>query len=114
MALCCCRLHPLTPAARPQPGRSPAAPRLPRPAHLPVRQVECLLHTVPVVHVDVDVQHPRVVLEELEDGEHEVVDVAEARGLALLGVVQAARPVDGDVVRAVVELDGALDGGARV
>ena len=54
-----------------------------------------------------------MVLEELEDGEYDVVDVAEPRGLALLSVVQAPGPVDGDV-KAVVELDGAADGGPRV
>uniref|UniRef100_A0A0D3F2G0 Uncharacterized protein n=1 Tax=Oryza barthii TaxID=65489 RepID=A0A0D3F2G0_9ORYZ len=53
-------------------------------------------------------------LEELEDGEDDVVDVAEAGGLGLLGVVQPAGPVDGDVVGAVVELDGGADGGPRV
>ena len=54
-----------------------------------------------------------MVLEELEDGEDDVIDIAEAGGLALLGVVEPAGPVDGDVV-AVVELDGAPDGGAGV
>ena len=38
----------------------------------------------------------RVHLEQLEDGEHDVVDVAEARGLAPLGVVHAARPARGE------------------
>lgn len=54
-----------------------------------------------------------MVFEELEDSEDDVVDVAEAGGLALFGVVEAAGPVDGDVV-AVVELDGAADGAAGV
>ena len=54
-----------------------------------------------------------VVLEELEDGEDDVIDIAEAGGLALLGVVEPAGPVDGDVV-AVVELDGAPNGSPRV
>ena len=52
-------------------------------------------------------------LEQLEYGEHDVVDVAEARRLALLLMVEAAGPVDCDVV-AVVELDGPADGGACV
>ncbi|TVU07996.1 hypothetical protein EJB05_41378, partial [Eragrostis curvula] len=54
-----------------------------------------------------------VVLEELEDGEDDVIDIAEPGGLALLGVVESAGPVDGDVV-AVVELDGAANGSPRV
>lgn len=54
-----------------------------------------------------------MLLEQLEDGKDNVVDIAEPRRLALLGVVQASCPVDGDVV-AVVELDGAADGASRV
>jgi hypothetical protein len=54
-----------------------------------------------------------VVLEELQYGEHDIVDIAESRRLALFGVVQPSRPVDRDVV-AVVELDGAAHGRAGV
>lgn len=36
-------------------------------------------------------------LEQLQDGQDDVVDVAEARGFRLLGVMEAAGPVDGDV-----------------
>ena len=42
-----------------------------------VGQVEGLLHAVAVVDVNVHVQHARVHLEQLEDGEHDVVGVAE-------------------------------------
>ena len=73
--------------------------------HHAVGGVEGLLDAVAVVDVDVDVQHPLMLLEQLEDGEHDVVRVAEARRLALLGVVQPARPVDRDVGLALVELD---------
>jgi len=55
-----------------------------------------------------------VLLEELEDGEDDVVDIAKPRGLALLGVVQPTGPIDGDVVGGLVELDGGTDGGAGV
>jgi hypothetical protein len=50
-----------------------------------------------VVHVDVDVQHTRVKSQELQDGQHYVVDVAEARRLVGLCVMQPTRPVDGNV-----------------
>lgn len=55
------------------------------------------LHPVAMVDVDVDVQHALVELQQLQDAEHDVVDVAEAAGLGLLRVVQAPGPVDGDV-----------------
>ena len=50
-----------------------------------------------------------MVLEELEDGQHNVVDVAEARGLGLLGVVETPGPVDGDVGRLLVQLNRRRD-----
>lgn len=43
-------------------------------------------------------------LEQLEDGQDDVVDVAETRGLRLLGVVESAGPVDGDVRLLLVQL----------
>mmetsp|Transcript_13112 Transcript_13112/g.28757 ORF Transcript_13112/g.28757 Transcript_13112/m.28757 type:complete len:211 (-) Transcript_13112:538-1170(-) len=46
--------------------------------HHSVRGVEGLLHPVPVVDVDVDVQNALVLLEQFEDAEDAVVHVAEA------------------------------------
>lgn len=43
-------------------------------------------------------------LEQLQDGQDDVVDVAETRGLRLLGVVESASPVDGDVCLLLVQL----------
>mmetsp|Transcript_13840 Transcript_13840/g.20391 ORF Transcript_13840/g.20391 Transcript_13840/m.20391 type:complete len:270 (-) Transcript_13840:71-880(-) len=71
--------------------------------HHPVRGVERLLHAIPVVDVDVQVHHPLVLLEQLQAGEHAVVDVAEPAGLALLGVVQAPRPVHHQVAVPLVQ-----------
>ena len=44
----------------------------------PVDAVESLFHSVAVVDVDVDVQHAWVLLEQLQDGEHDVVDLSRA------------------------------------
>ena len=65
--------------------------------HDPVCGVERLLHPVPVVNVNVDVQDPLVVLEKFKDGENDVVDIAEARCFALLCVVESPCPVDCNV-----------------
>mmetsp|Transcript_21755 Transcript_21755/g.64501 ORF Transcript_21755/g.64501 Transcript_21755/m.64501 type:complete len:428 (+) Transcript_21755:163-1446(+) len=78
-----------------------------------VCRVKGLLDAVAVVDVNVNVEHAAVVLEQLEDGKHDVVRVAEARGLGLFRVVQPARPVNRNVRRALVELDGAADRAAR-
>ena len=82
--------------------------------HDAVRQVKGLLHAVAVMHVNVQVQDPGVILEELQDGQHEVVDVAKPARLAFLGVVQPSRPVNRNVTQAVVEPCGAVYGTPRV
>ena len=73
----------------------------------PIRRVEGLLDTVAMMNVDINVQHPTMVLQQLEDGEDDIVGVAEAGRLALFGVVQPARPVDAHVALPLVELDRA-------
>ena len=49
-----------------------------------------------------------MVLEQLQYGKDNVINVAEARSLHFLGVVQTTRPVDGDVRKAVVQLHGGV------
>jgi len=82
--------------------------------HDAVGGVEGLLDAVAVVDVNVDVEDALVLLEELEDGKDAVVDVAEAGGLGLLGVMETAGPVDDDVGAVLVETAGAADGTGRV
>ena len=43
-------------------------------------------------------------LQQFQDCDDDVIDVTESRGLELLGVMQSAGPVYGDVALAVVEL----------
>lgn len=43
-------------------------------------------------------------LQQLQDSQDDVVDIAESRRLRLLGVVEAAGPVDGDVCLLLVQL----------
>jgi hypothetical protein len=55
--------------------------------HHAVGEVERLLDAVAVVDVYVDVHDARVVLQKLQDRQHEVVDVTKAGGFALLRVM---------------------------
>mmetsp|Transcript_9054 Transcript_9054/g.30018 ORF Transcript_9054/g.30018 Transcript_9054/m.30018 type:complete len:336 (+) Transcript_9054:57-1064(+) len=93
----------------PSAGEEVAARLMEGECHDAVGEVEGLLDAVAVVDVNVHVQHARVYLEQLQDGQHDVVDVAEARRLALLGVVQPARPVQHDVRAALVDARSARD-----
>ena len=55
-----------------------------------------------------------MVLEQFQNGQHNVVDVAEPRRLRLLGVVQPPSPVDGDVREAVVQPHRSVERPPRV
>lgn len=67
-----------------------------------------MLDSVAMVDVDVDVEDPRVVQEELENGKDDVVDVAKSGGFGLFGVVQASGPIDCDVGLVVGQLAGCI------
>ena len=45
-----------------------------------------------------------VLLKQLKNSQHDVIDIAEARGLTLLGVMEATGPVDGYVCLLLVQL----------
>ncbi len=77
--------------------------------HNAVGGEEGLFDAVAVVHVDVHVQDALVHFEQLEDGEDDVVDVAKPGRRVLLGVVESAGPVDGDVTLALVQKTSSFD-----
>lgn len=49
--------------------------------HDTVGRPEGLLDTITMVYIYIDIKDPWVMQEELEDGEHDIVNVAESRGL---------------------------------
>jgi hypothetical protein len=79
-----------------------------RHGHHAVSHVKGLFDAISVVHVDVNVQHARMVLEQFEDTQHDIIDVAEPRAFRLLGVVETAGPVDGNVTETVVEANSGI------
>ena len=79
-------------------------------SHDSIGHVKCLLHTIAVMHVDVDVKHPLMVLEQLQNRKHNIVDVAEATCFLLLCMVKATSPIDADVRTLVVEFNRRIDG----
>mmetsp|Transcript_5354 Transcript_5354/g.15736 ORF Transcript_5354/g.15736 Transcript_5354/m.15736 type:complete len:478 (+) Transcript_5354:47-1480(+) len=82
--------------------------------HHSVREVKSLLHAISVVDVNVDVEDSRMVLEELQARDDNVVDVAEPTRFALLGMVQTPAPIDGNVASPGIQLARAVNGCPRV
>ena len=63
----------------------------------PVGFKESLLNSITMVDVDVNVQNPRMIFQQLENSDHDVVHVAEPACFILLGMVETSTPVDGNV-----------------
>lgn len=49
------------------------------------------------MHVDVEIEHPRVHFQQFQDADDDIVDVAEPTGLCFFGVVVSSCPVDDNV-----------------
>lgn len=65
--------------------------------HNTIGVIERLLNAIAMMHVDIEVEYPAVVLEKLQYTDNDVIDVAETACFGLFRVVKTARPVYGDV-----------------
>ena len=92
--------------------------------HHAIRGVKGLLDAIAVVDIDIDVQNagihsmrngdPPTPLQQLQDGQHDIVHVAEAGRLRLLGMMQTARPVDHNIGQTFVEATRTANGSRTV
>ena len=67
-----------------------------------------MLDAIAVVHVNVDVENARVMEEQLKYCKNDIINIAKPRSFRLLGMMQAAGPVDGDIRLVVRELAGCV------
>ena len=74
---------------------------------------EGLFDSVSVVHVDIEIEHPRVDLQQLKDAKDDVIDVAKSTGFRLLGVVIASRPIYHDIALTSDQQICCIDASAR-
>lgn len=80
--------------------------------HHPVGVVEGLLDPISMVHINIEIEHSRVELEELEDAEDDVVDVAEATSILSFGMVEASHPIDHNISLACYDQISSVDAAA--
>jgi len=64
-----------------------------------------------MMHINIDVQDTVVVLQKLQNREHNIIYIAKARRFLFLGMVKAAAPIDSDVSRSMIKFDCSIDGG---
>lgn len=76
--------------------------------HDSVRQEEGLFDAVSVVNIYIHVHHTLEIFKQFQDGEHNVIDIAEPGGFRLARVVQPACPVDANISFLVDDQPGAI------
>jgi hypothetical protein len=94
----------------------------------PVCCVESLFDPISVMDINVNIQDserkecmrstgkvrseegdgPRMVFQELEDSQDNVIDITEPRGFHLLRMMKTSRPIDGNVGQTMIEFDSAV------
>jgi len=62
--------------------------------HNSIGSVKGLFDTISVMTIDVNVEYAGVRPKEFQDGENDVIDVAESGGFSFLCVMESAGPVD--------------------
>lgn len=68
-----------------------------RHSHDPIRIVEGLFNSIAMMHVYIQIQHPRIHLQQFKDAYDNIVDIAKATGFCFFGVMVASSPIDGDI-----------------
>ena len=81
--------------------------------HDTVGGVKGLLDAIAVMDVYVDVNDTLVIFKKFENGDDDIIDVAETRRLGLFGVMKSSGPVDGDVGLLFVQFHSPGDGTSR-
>lgn len=84
-----------------------------RDCHDSVRAIESLLDPIPMMHVNVNVENSIVILQQFQDSQYYVIDIAKPARLHLLGMMQPASPVNADIRRLMIEFDGCIEGSPR-
>lgn len=61
-----------------------------RDSHHSIRAVECLLNTITMMDIDIDVEYSIVILEQLKDCKYDIIHIAESTCFHLLGMMKTA------------------------
>jgi hypothetical protein len=65
--------------------------------HDSICAVEGFLDSISMMNVDIDIEYSVMIFQELQDGEDNIIDIAEATCLHLFGMMEASRPINADV-----------------
>lgn len=72
--------------------------------HDPIGEIKRFLHSITMMNIDVDIQHARVILQELQDAYHNVIYVAKSWRLKFLRMMKSTTPVYTNITLIVIKL----------
>lgn len=70
---------------------------------------EGLFHSISMVNIDIDVKNSLMVLEQFQDGQHDVIHVAKSFRLLLFCMVQSTGPINAKITAPVIQFDGGVN-----
>jgi len=70
-------------------------------SHHSVCRIECLLYSIPMMAVYVNVEDSGICSEKFKNGENNIVDETESRSFSFLRVMKTASPIDCNVRRTI-------------
>jgi hypothetical protein len=79
-----------------------------RHSHDSIRAVECLLNTVTMMHININIEDSIVVFQKLKYSQDDIVHIAEATRLHLFGMMQTTSPINANISALVVEFYGGI------
>mmetsp|Transcript_9033 Transcript_9033/g.12963 ORF Transcript_9033/g.12963 Transcript_9033/m.12963 type:complete len:221 (+) Transcript_9033:484-1146(+) len=65
--------------------------------HDPIRTIKRLLDSIPMMNININVQYSSVHLEQFQNRQYNIINITKSRRLTLLGVMEAATPINGNV-----------------
>ena len=66
-------------------------------SHDSVGVIKCFLNSISMVNINVEVKHSGVDLQQFQDAQNDIIDIAKPAGLSFFGMVEPARPVNDDI-----------------
>lgn len=80
-----------------------------RTSHNSVTQIKRLLDPIPMMHININIQHSIMVLQQLQNPQHNIIHITKPRRFALLRMMQASRPVNAYIRPLRVQIDSSID-----
>mmetsp|Transcript_33681 Transcript_33681/g.41280 ORF Transcript_33681/g.41280 Transcript_33681/m.41280 type:complete len:221 (+) Transcript_33681:474-1136(+) len=66
-------------------------------SHHAIGTIKSLLDAIPVMNVNINIQHPRMNLQQLQNRQHDIINITKPARLALLRVMQPTAPINRNI-----------------